>query len=203
MEDVAAWNLRREREALWQVRRAGLAVLLILACVAGWLGWREIKKLGPLPKLTQDAQKREAASAATLTLKQLAVVAYLAKVRENALLMDVTGDLGVESPCIDAGPITGLPSDSPCAANWDKALTAIWRAAFGNAAPPIPDGLRRDSWKAPYLLNQSEWACGRFGVWCPPDAIRSAGPDGLPNTPDDTNVAVPQHLGPSRIQVQP
>jgi hypothetical protein len=203
MGDAAAWNRMRGREALWRVRRAGIAALLILACAAGWLGWREVKQTGPLPGATAGSLAREDAAKAALRLKQLAMVIYLAKVRENALLIDVTGEKSTEAPCMEAGTMTGLPADSPCAAMWDKTLAIIWRAAFGDGAPPVPDDLKRDPWGAPYLLEQSEASCGRYGAWCPPDSIRSAGPDGAPNTADDVNVAVPHHLGPSRIKAQP
>lgn len=203
MADVAAWNRMREREALWRVRRAGLIALLLLACVAGWLGWREVKQIGPLPRATAGSLAREETARVTLRLKQLATVIYLAKVRKNALLADVTGEFGMEAPCVEAGRLSGLPEDSPCSMGWKKALDRIWLAAFGDGAPPIPLEFLRDPWSAPYLLEQSESSCGHFGTWCPPDSVRSTGPDGAPNTADDVIVAVPQHLGPSRVKATP
>jgi len=197
--ELTEWVLARERAALGRVRLTGMGLALVLCAVAGWLGIRQMR-LSALPQATSQAVMAQSVAQAHLRLKSLALTAYLAKVRGNSLLMDVTGKPDVESPCVGLSDLRGLPDSSPCAALWLQSLRRIWAAAIGPAAPPIPEHLLRDPWGAPYLLNQSEESCGHFGAWCPPDAIRSAGPDGKPDTPDDITEAIPQLLGPKRVR---
>lgn len=193
------WIQGREKAALRRVRLAGSAALALMLCAAAWLGWREAGLRG-LPARTGEAVAAQASSETLLRLKQLAHVAYLAKVRQNALLYDLLGQRDLEGLCAGGGDLRGLPDGSPCASGWLGALGTIWTSAHGAEAPPVPGEFKRDGYGSPYLLNQSEFSCGHFGSWCPPDAVRSAGPDGRPGTPDDIQAAVPQHLGPSRIK---
>lgn len=193
------WIEGREKAAIRRVRLAGLAALALLLGAAAWLGWREAGLAG-LPARTGEAAAAQASSETLLRLKQFAHVAYLAKVRQNALLFDLLGQRDLEGLCVGEADLRGLPDNSPCAAGWQEALETIWTSAFGADAPPIPGELRRDRYGSPYLINQSEFSCGRYGAWCPPDAVRSAGPDGRAGTPDDIQAAIAQHLGPSRIK---
>jgi len=195
--DVAGWVLSRESQALRRVRAAGLAALLALCAAAGWLAWREAALSG-LDARTRETLGKQVEAATLLDLKHFALVAYLAKVKNNTLLADLTGRFDLDAPCFIPADLRGLPPDTPCAANWDKALAVIWAAAFGPDAPPVPPELKRDPWGAPYVLNQSEKSCGSFGAWCPSDSLTSAGPDGRPDTPDDIQAPIPQHLGPGR-----
>ncbi|WP_243358440.1 hypothetical protein [Fundidesulfovibrio terrae] len=197
--DLAAWIDSRERAALARVRLAGLCLAAALLALAAWLGFREAR-LAPLPGYAREAVRAEYAIEERLRLKSLSSAIYLAKVRRNSLLKDITGDFGLSAPCSKLDDMRGLAPASPCAAAWDAALARIWKAAHGPDAPPVPEALKRDRWGAPYLLDQSEASCGLFGVWCPPDVVSSAGPDGKPNTDDDIQETIPQHLGPSRIQ---
>lgn len=200
--ECAAWTSGRQRAALARVRAAGLCLAAVLLCAAAWLGWREAR-LARLPGETRQAVLAEEAATARLRLKYISEAVYLAKVRRNSLLADITGTLDVESSCTHAGDLRGLPDSSPCAAKWRDALRRTWAAAFEGDGPPLPEELARDPWGSPYILNQSEASCGHYGNWCPHDVVRSAGPDGRPNTPDDIAETIPQHLGPSRLKTAP
>jgi len=193
--DLAAWISGRERAALRGVHLLGLFLCGALLLAAGWLGWREAR----LPGMSsaEVGMGDQMAAETRLRLKQLSLVIYLAKVRQDSLSMAITGRFDVDVPCLDAGTLTGLADDSACVSLWKQSLRRLWSAAFGEHAPPIPSELERDLWGAPYVLGQSEAACGHFGAWCPEDTISSVGPDGKPNTPDDIRETVPQHLGPA------
>ena len=197
--ELAGWTLTRERAALGRVRTMGMCLAAVLLALGAWLGCREAK-LAPLPGYARAAVAAEEVITTRLGLKMFSLAVYTAKLRRNSLLVDITGKFDLSAPCIQMKNLHGLEDSSPCAAQWDDALTSIWKAAYGAGAPPIPAELRRDLWGSPYLLDQSEVVCGLFGEWCPHDVISSAGPDAAPNTDDDIRETTPQHLGPSRIK---
>jgi hypothetical protein len=196
--DLAAWVDARQRLALGRMRRLALALALILLAGALWLGFRQARLAG-LPAANREALAGQSALQARLRLKELALAAYLAKVRGNCLLMDLTGRFDVAEQCRNQPSLHGLPDSSPCAALWLESLRRIWARALGPDAPPVPDRLRRDPWGSPYLLDQTEAVCGQLGAWCPKDTIGSAGPVGLANGPGVIIEAIPQHLGPSFV----
>jgi hypothetical protein len=196
--DLAAWVEARQRLALGRVRRLALALALILMAGALWLGYRQARLAG-LPAATREALAGQSSLLARLRLKELSLAIYLAKVRGNCLLVDVTGRRDVTEQCINQPTLRGLPDSSPCAALWLESLRRIWARALDPDAPPIPDRLKRDPWGSPFLLNQTEAVCGQLGAWCPKDSIGSAGPVGLANGPGVVTEGVPQHLGPSLV----
>lgn len=197
--ELSEWIVSRERSALRRVRLVGLGFAALLLALTVWLGWREAT-LAPLPRYAAEAVQAENTVTTRLLLKRLSEVAYLAKVRENSLLADMTGRFDISAPCIELDSMRGLDPASPCALAWEKILTKIWKAAFGPDAPPIWAEMHRDPWGAPYLLDQSEASCGNYGPWCPHDVVSSAGPDGKASTDDDIRETIPQFLGPSRIK---
>ena len=197
--ELFEWISGRERTALRRVRTVGLGLAAVLVVLAVWLGWRE-SKLSPLPKYVGEAVQAENTTSARLGLKMLSMVAYLAKVRENSLLADMTGRHDISAPCLQLDCMRGLDASSPCAIAWENILTRIWKAAFGLEAPPIWADMLRDPWGAPELLDQSEASCGKYGEWCPQDVLSTAGPDGKANTGDDIQEPIPQHLGLSRAK---
>jgi hypothetical protein len=196
--ELAAWIAGRERAALARLRLAALAMALILFALAAWLGVRQVR-IAALPTATREAVARQSVAQARLRLKELSLAAYLAKVRNNSLLADVTGQFDLTTPCNALPTLRGLPDSSSCAENWLGSLRLIWTRAFGPDAPPIPEHLLRDPWGSPYLLNQAEAVCGHYGTWCPKDTIGSAGPEGRPNAPENIIEAIPQHVGPSLV----
>ena len=200
---VQSWLAARRAAARRRVTLVCAALALCLALAGGWLGWRE-KALSALPAASAASASEHKALQARLRLKELALAFHLAKVRRNALLPDLLGLRDIEGLCLQGGgqpasDLRGIDEASPCRARWRHAAVTLWDAAFGPDGPPLPERLLIDPWGSPILLNMSEVSCGQFGPWCPPDALRSPGPDGTPNTPDDIVEAVPQHLGPSRL----
>jgi hypothetical protein len=196
--ELSDWIASRERSAVRRVRTVGLSLAAVLFALTAWLGWREVK-LAPLPKYVGEAVQAEEHNGARLRLKKLSAIIYLAKVRENSLLSDMTAQRDLSGPCLQLDCMRGLDASSPCVVAWESFLMNIWNTAFTIDAPPIWVDMLRDPWGAPYLLDQSESSCGKFGEWCPPDTVRSAGVDGKGDTGDDIIEAVPNHVGPSLI----
>lgn len=195
VSQASLWAARR-RAALMRPARwfaAGAACLVLLA--GGWLALREAR-LQRLPGQTASAVAALRAEQAMLRLKHLALAANLAKVLNNSLLADITGELSSEQPCVHAPRLDQSGPDSPCAARWDRALGVIWAKAFGPQAGPPPDWLRRDPWGRPVLLNEGESVCQSPVVNCVNDTLRSAGQDGVVNTADDLTASIPAFLGP-------
>lgn len=193
--DTTSWIAAREMAGLRRVRLAGLALALVLFAAAAWLGWREMG-LSRLPAWTRQAETAYQTVDTILRLKMFSRAVFQAKVKHNALLVDITGNPSLGADCVDTwAAASGLVTDS-CAQAWEDALRRVWASAFGRGGPPVPPELLRDVWGAPYVLDQSEFFCGRFGSWCPHDVVISVGPDGKHNTPDDYNETIPQHLGP-------
>ncbi|WP_243439735.1 hypothetical protein [Fundidesulfovibrio soli] len=192
---ASQWAARR-RAALMRPARwfaAGATCLILLA--GGWLALREAR-LQRQPGRTDQAVAALRDEQVMLRLKHLALAANLAKVLNNSLLADITGELSTEHPCVQAPRLDGHGPDSPCAARWNRALDAVWAKAFGPQAGPPPDWLRRDLWGRPVLLNEGESVCQSPVVDCVNDTLRSAGPDGVVNTADDLIARVPPFLGP-------
>lgn len=110
-------------------------------------------------------------------------------------LLQVTGNSCTECPCKNRGPLWELPSGDACPSNWRKALHRAYVAAKGqepvgpHGEDLLPSDWKRDAWGAPYLLNENEGE-GTPDT-CVSDILRSAGPDGIPDTRDDIVVKLP------------
>jgi hypothetical protein len=198
--ELSAWVASRERGALKRVRTVGLGLAGILFILTVWLGWREAR-LTSLSQHVEGALQAENRHTTRLRLKALSQVIYLAKVRANSLLADMTDKSDLSAPCLQLNCMRSLDASSACVVAWETNLTRIWKAAFSLDAPPTGAEMQRDVWGAPYLLDQSEASCGNYGAWCPHDVVSSAGPDSKPNTDDDIHETIPQHLGPSRVKL--
>lgn len=133
-----------------------------------------------------DSQKLETARK---DLAFLAQVAHIAKIKTNKTLLEITENNCSECPCRGEIDLRGLPVGQHCQRNWVHALAALWQAASGESPFDLRGGiilekrLLRDPWGSPYALNENS------------DVLRSPGPDGLLDTPDDLVVPV-QPLAP-------
>lgn len=141
--------------------------------------------MGARAHAARQAVRLEQVRSTAISLKRLGLVAYLAKVRQNDLLANITGRPNSEDLCVGLAGLAALPADSPCIANNLNALESIWRAALGEHAPPVEFSTFHDAWGAPILINEAEYLCARGNGWCPSDTLRSVGPDGSHRTDDD------------------
>lgn len=191
--DLDAWIDSRERAALARVRLAGLCLAGALAVAAAWLGFREARLAG-LPAQTRESVLREQKANSFMRLRTISLAAYLAKIRKNSLLYDIIGQEHLALETHKGERISALPEDHPSRAISEKAVRSIWEAAYDGGGPPLSPELLRDPWGSPFIIESSERICADMPQWCPEDFIRSAGPDGVPNTPDDIVVPVPRHV---------
>ncbi len=192
MDGVAHWLERRKRRSLARVRLAALGAAALLLLGAGWIAWRQAGLLR-LPQAVQTEVYAQENLGTVLTLKRLSLIAHLAKVRRNALLATITGSSSSEAACAGLKDLRGLPQSSPCRVGWEKALMGILSSVPGDVPPTPEEEFLHDRWGAPYILNEAEETCVT-NDWCPEDVLRSAGPDGTVNTPDDLIVTIPRHL---------
>lgn len=190
--EVREWVALRERRSLARVRRTGMALAALLLLAAGWTVAREfaLQRLPGSVRTDILAQKR---AETVLALKRISLTAYLAKVRANSLLADITGNGSTQSACAGLDDLRAVPPHSPCRTAWENALGTIQQAAAVPVPPVQEERLLQDPWGAPYLLNEAELGCATSD-WCPEDTLISAGPDGRINTPDDLLATIPRHL---------
>lgn len=175
----AAHNTARRRRRLW-ASLGGLCLVLLL----GWGGQRFWTARQIASRLRETKK----------SVIELANLASQAKKRRQTTVLYLTGNSCSECVCKTGQPLFEVPAGNICMGNWIKALTTISEAATGQPARDItgrltvPERWARDSWGSPYLLNENE---GEEPGTCKPDVLRSAGPDGLPETDDDIVAAIP------------
>jgi hypothetical protein len=119
-------------------------------------------------------------------LTEMASLALNAKKASEKTLLQLTGETCTECDCKNSKNLHVLYQFDGCSLRWEKAITAIYKAATGRE--DVPERFLRDPWGAPFALNENE---GEVKGECTPDVIRTAGPDGILNTADDIGVAVP------------
>jgi hypothetical protein len=110
------------------------------------------------------------------TLTELSALFQEAK-QSGHSLEDITGQNCSDCPCRGGIQLRHLESTSVCYAQWEHAVTNLFQILHRNG--PIPSKYLRDPWHSPYGLDENA------------KLLRSAGPDGIINTPDDILVTIP------------
>lgn len=192
MDAVAQYLADKKSRSLARVRCIGLIAASMLLLAAGWIALRELA-LQDLPHEVNREILVQEHLGVVLTLKRISLTAYLAKVRSNMLLFDLTRHLG-EFPCEGLDDYHSLHEEHPCRRQWKSQITLLWWTAFDGDGPPLGPDILADRWGSPFMLDMSEISCGNYGAWCPEDTVRSPGKDGKLDTADDSVVTIPQHV---------
>jgi type II secretory pathway pseudopilin PulG len=118
-------------------------------------------------------------------LRDFVNIVQLAELETGSNLMDITGRTHTAGSCYFGGSLAYTTSS--CYGDWVSSLNLIINAAHGQ----WQNGLLRDPWGSPYLLDENQGESGWWGPCQPPDVIFSAGPDTLPETADDIYLDLP------------
>ena len=170
------WRLavdRYEARALWRVRTA-LVICVGLLSASLLLGDTLAKKRRDFAAMVALLHERTEAQNA---LDALAELALAAKKATGKPLFQVTGENCTSCGC-EGRDLRLVPQGDVCRRKWDTAR----------------ERLVRDPWGSPYLLNENEGESPDFP--CLPDAVVSAGQNGLFGDADDIVAAVPNAFCP-------
>lgn len=184
------WRLaadRYEARALWRVRTA-LILCVALLSASLLLGDTLAKKRREFAAMVALLHERTEAQNALDALAELALAAKKATGRP---LFEVTGKNCTSCGC-DGRDLRLAPQGDVCRRQWEAARERLGAAA--KATPRSLARLARDPWGSPYLLNENEGESPDFP--CLPDAVASAGQNGLFGDADDIVVAVPNAFCP-------
>lgn len=184
------WRLavdRFEARALWRVRTA-LIICVGLLAASLLLGDTLAKKRRDFAAMVALLHERTEAQNA---LDALADLALAAKKATGQPLFEVTGENCTSCGC-EGRDLRLVPQGDVCRRKWEAARERLGAAA--KASPRTLERLARDPWGSPYLLNENEGESPDFP--CLPDAVVSAGQNGLFGDADDIVVAVPNAFCP-------
>lgn len=184
------WRLavdRYEARALWRVRTA-LVVCVGLLAASLLLGDTLAKKRRDFAAMVALLHERTEAQNALDALAELALAAKKATGRP---LFETTGENCTSCGC-EGRDLRLVPRGDVCRRKWEAARERLGAAA--KASPRTLERLARDPWGSPYLLNENEGESPDFP--CLPDAVVSAGQNGLFGDADDIVVAVPNAFCP-------
>ncbi|QAZ68327.1 hypothetical protein [Solidesulfovibrio carbinolicus] len=185
------WRLavdRYEARALWRVRTA-LIVCVGLLSASLLLGDTLAKKRRDFAAMVALLHERTEAQNA---LDALADLALAAKKTTGQPLFEITGENCTSCGC-EGRDLRLVPQGDVCRRQWEAARERLGAAA--KASPRSLARLARDPWGSPYLLNENEGESPDFP--CLPDAVVSAGQNGLFGDADDIVVAVPNAFCPT------
>ena len=185
------WRLavdRYEARALWRVRTA-LIICVALLSASLLLGDTLAKKRRDFAAMVALLHERTEAQNALDALAELALAAKKATGRP---LFEVTGENCTSCGC-EGRDLRLVPQGDVCRRQWEAARERLGAAA--KATPRSLARLARDPWGSPYLLNENEGESPDFP--CLPDAVVSAGQNGLFGDADDIVVAVPNAFCPT------
>ncbi|MHC1788036.1 hypothetical protein [Solidesulfovibrio sp.] len=184
------WQLaadRYEARALWRVRTA-LVLCVGLLAASILLGDTLARKRREFAAGVALLHER---AAAVRGLEYLAALARKAKTATGKPLFAITGENCTSCGC-DGRDLRTVPAGDVCRRKWERARAGLGRA--GGASPRTLDRLARDPWGSPYLLNENEAESPDFP--CLPDAVASAGQNGLFGDADDIVLDVPNAFCP-------
>ena len=170
-------------------RKKSLRVLAALCAVAALAG---AVAFGPAGwKLAMGALNEHRSAQAREAMERISQLAVQAKMATGKSLVQITGSDCTRCACQKDKFLWQEPKGSECRTRWEKAIAAIYTAA--TRKHDTPPELLADPWGAPYLLIENEQE--RPGD-CSRDELRSAGPDGIADTPDDVVKTIPNvHCG--------
>ena len=187
---AGVWRLAVDRYEARALRRVRTALILCvgLLCASLLLGDALARKRRDFAAMVALLHERTEAQNALDALAELALAAKKATGRP---LFETTGKNCSSCGC-DGRDLRLVPQGDVCRRQWEAARERLGAAA--KASPRSLGRLARDPWGSPYLLNENEGESPDFP--CLPDAVASAGQNGLFGDADDIVVAVPNAFCP-------
>lgn len=89
---------------------------------------------------------------------------------------------GCKVECANPKVLKNISASDACYVEWTKVIAGVKMNA-GNLGDSL-DGMRRDPWGSPYMIDQNQGEGGACNAWNT-DIILSVGPDGIKATLDD------------------
>ncbi len=116
-------------------------------------------------------------AAAKSEMIQIRTVVVAAQNNSNLRLADITGSEYSVGPCFGSSDLSQIADSHPC---YQRTLLSFTRIANAAGIPGALDGMIRDPWGAPWLLDENE---GQGGGACSNDYFSSCGVNRTVETP--------------------